>query len=229
MILAAEMRSKASALHIVAGAIDAMLQSAAVASDILAAHGATAGTDVTGFGLLGHLNEMLTASRPMPVSTPPRSPRSTARSPSSSKASPVHCTSATCRRSPLSKTPTRIPPLAKLLIDPQTAGGLLAGVPAEARGAVLAELQRRGYRAAEIGVVMAQSGASPVVRLDPCSPRRRRSARAMKLPSVDRVLVAAPRLIAEYGRSLVLDAVRVAIAERRGRTGRRNPEHRRRR
>ncbi len=37
----------------------------------------------------------------------------------------------------------------------------------------------------------------------------------MRLPSVDRVLLAAPELIAEYGRSLVLDAVRNALAERR--------------
>lgn len=37
----------------------------------------------------------------------------------------------------------------------------------------------------------------------------------MRLPSVDRVLLAAPGLIAEHGRSLVLDAVRAALAERR--------------
>jgi L-seryl-tRNA(Ser) seleniumtransferase len=37
----------------------------------------------------------------------------------------------------------------------------------------------------------------------------------MRLPSVDRVLLAAPGLIAEYGRSLVLDAVRNVLAERR--------------
>jgi L-seryl-tRNA(Ser) seleniumtransferase len=37
----------------------------------------------------------------------------------------------------------------------------------------------------------------------------------MRLPSVDRVLLAAHELIAEYGRSLVLDAVRNTLAERR--------------
>ncbi|HEX3884831.1 MAG TPA: L-seryl-tRNA(Sec) selenium transferase [Stellaceae bacterium] len=37
----------------------------------------------------------------------------------------------------------------------------------------------------------------------------------MRLPSVDRVLQASPELIAKYGRSLVLDAVRAALAERR--------------
>ncbi|HEY1798525.1 MAG TPA: L-seryl-tRNA(Sec) selenium transferase [Stellaceae bacterium] len=37
----------------------------------------------------------------------------------------------------------------------------------------------------------------------------------MRLPSVDRILLAAPELVAEYGRVLVLDAVRGALAEHR--------------
>src|SRR5258708_3009627 len=61
VILAAEMRGKAAARSVEA-AIAAMLQPAPAASPCLASHGATACTDVTGFGLLGHLMEMLTAS-----------------------------------------------------------------------------------------------------------------------------------------------------------------------
>src|SRR5437763_8348194 len=61
VILAAEMRGLAAA-RMVSGAVAAMLQPAAAASACLAAHGATACTDVTGFGLLGHLLEMLGAS-----------------------------------------------------------------------------------------------------------------------------------------------------------------------
>jgi selenide,water dikinase len=57
--------------------------------------------------------------------------------------------------------------LAALLIDPQTAGGLLAGVPADRVADCLAELQRLGYRAAEIGIVAPPSGDKPRVWLDP--------------------------------------------------------------
>ncbi len=45
-----------------AGAVDSMQQSSASAAEVLRAHGATACTDVTGFGLLGHLAEMTRAS-----------------------------------------------------------------------------------------------------------------------------------------------------------------------
>src|SRR5437764_3670787 len=61
VILAAEMRRRAAA-RVVTEAIAMMLQPAAVASACLAEYGATACTDVTGFGLLGHLLEMLAAS-----------------------------------------------------------------------------------------------------------------------------------------------------------------------
>ena len=42
-----------------AGAIASMLQSSGPSSTILIAHGATAAIDVTGFGLAGHLIEMV--------------------------------------------------------------------------------------------------------------------------------------------------------------------------
>ena len=61
----------------------------------------------------------------------------------------------------------RDPALAALLLDPQTAGGLLAGVPAGRASACLSELRRLGYRAAEIGVVAPASGKTPRVFLDP--------------------------------------------------------------
>lgn len=46
-----------------AGAVEAMQQSSGEAADCLRQHGATGCTDVTGFGLLGHLAEMTRASQ----------------------------------------------------------------------------------------------------------------------------------------------------------------------
>ena len=111
--------------------------------------------------------------------------------------------------------PTRTSPLAALLIDPQTAGGLLAGVPAERAAPASPSCARLGYRAAEIGRCrMPVSGAAPRVSTSIAgaaapagcrSPRNDRGARrACGLPSVDRVLRSdAATLIERYGRALV--------------------------
>src|SRR5262249_13771344 len=61
VILAADARGLAPA-RVVEGTIATMVQSAAPAVACLLAYRATACTDVTGFGLLGHLLEMLRAS-----------------------------------------------------------------------------------------------------------------------------------------------------------------------
>jgi selenide,water dikinase len=171
VILAAEMRLKAAA-RIVEGAIATMLQPAAAASSCLASHGATACTDVTGFGLLGHLTEMLTASgadaRVDPEAIPALdgAPELLAAGLTSS----LH----TANVAALSVLAGNGAPaaLAALLVDPQTAGGLLAGLPAEDADACLDELRHHGYRAAIIGDVIARGGERPQVHLEAdCSHR----------------------------------------------------------
>jgi len=166
VILAAEMRGKASA-RTVAAAIDTMVQPAALAAMVLAEHDATACTDVTGFGLLGHLNEMLAASEADTRLDPSAIPALDGALALFGQGleSSLHASNLSALASLVDADPTS--PFVKLLIDPQTAGGLLAGVPAERAGQCVAELRRRGYRAATIGVVEPQDGAAPRVRLDP--------------------------------------------------------------
>jgi selenide,water dikinase len=166
VILAAEMRRLAPA-RVVTAAIGTMLQPAAEASACLAAYGATACTDVTGFGLLGHLLEMLTASDADVLLDPDRVPVLDGAMTllHEGLASSLHAGNSIALSS-LTGEAAQDPALAALLIDPQTAGGLLAGVPADRATDCLAELQRLGYRAAEIGVVAPRSGGKPRVSLE---------------------------------------------------------------
>jgi selenide,water dikinase len=166
VILAAEMRGRARARD-VQQAIAAMLQPAAAAAAIFAAHGATACTDVTGFGLLGHLLEMLAASGADARLDPGGIPALDGALDliAAGIASSLHAGNLSALASLVEADPHA--PLAVLLIDPQTAGGLVGGIPSEQAAACLAALLVAGYRAAEIGVVDALSGAKPVVRLDP--------------------------------------------------------------
>ena len=165
VILAAEMRGRVRA-RLVQGAIETMLQSAASASAIFAAHGATACTDVTGFGLLGHLLEMLRASSVDARLDPENIPALDGALDliAAGVASSLHAGNQSAFA--VLADADRNSPLAALLIDPQTAGGLLAGVPAERASSCLAELCAAGCHAAEIGVVDPRNSAGPTVRLD---------------------------------------------------------------
>jgi len=167
VILAAEMRRLAPA-RVVSAAIEVMLQPAAAASACLAAYGATACTDVTGFGLLGHLLEMLTASKADAQLDPDRVPALDGAMTllRQGLTSSLHAGNS-CALGALAGEAAQDPALSALLIDPQTAGGLLAGIPAERTADCLAELRRLGYRAAEIGIVAPASGAKPRVWLEP--------------------------------------------------------------
>jgi selenide,water dikinase len=170
VILAAEMRRRAGA-RVVEGAIAAMLQPAAAASGCLAAHGATACTDVTGFGLLGHLVEMLTASGVDARLDPDAVPAldGALELLGQGLASSLHSANVAALSALAGSAG---PALAALLVDPQTAGGLLAGIPEACAAACLVELHRLGYRAAAIGVVDGRTGDRPLVRFDPgCADR----------------------------------------------------------
>ena len=143
--------------EVVAGCYASMLRPLAKASEILSPH-ATAMTDVTGFGLAGHLLEMLDGagkSARVDLAAVPTLPGAEALA-----ASGIASTIAPANRA-LCLGRIKVPNTARaaLLYDPQTAGGLLATVPAAKADAVLAALAQAGECAALIGHV----GDGPVM------------------------------------------------------------------
>jgi selenide, water dikinase len=152
VIMAAEMQW-AAAGDIVAGAMAQMLQSQALAAQILRPV-ARAMTDVTGFGLAGHLSEMLASDAlgaEIDLSALPLLPGA------EDLAGLGHASSLLPDNRAALGEMLDAPDSARafLLLDPQTAGGLLAAVPMDQAKALVTELRGIGYAAAAIGHVTA--------------------------------------------------------------------------
>ncbi|MGE0260657.1 MAG: selenide, water dikinase SelD [Alphaproteobacteria bacterium] len=164
-LFAADMRGRAKGVWIDA-AVDSMLVSSSLAAAVLRDHGATACTDVTGFGLLGHLTEMLKASgraAVLDLGALPVLPGA-AETVAAGLFSSLQPANLRLRR--ILSNPERVAgnPLYPLLFDPQTAGGLLAGVPAARAEPCIAALRAAGYAAAAmIGRVEDAGGAPEIV------------------------------------------------------------------
>jgi selenide,water dikinase len=145
--------------------IDAALQSMVVSNRLgaqcLFEHGATACTDLTGFGLLGHLVEMTRPSgvdAELNLSALPLLDGAeecvAAGIVSSLQSANVRLRRALRNQEAMIKHP-RYP----LIFDPQTAGGLLASVPVDRANACIAELRALGYvKTVAIGRILAQGG-----------------------------------------------------------------------
>lgn len=158
-LFAADMRLHAKGRWIT-GALAAMLQSNREGAACLRRYHATACTDVTGFGLLGHLVEMTKASDVDAELHLPQIPfldgaQETVRAGIFSSLQPQNIR---LRRAVRDLDVVAAAPDYPLLFDPQTAGGLLATVPAEHVEECLAELKSLGYQeAAVIGTIQAPS------------------------------------------------------------------------
>ena len=166
-LFAADMRYRARGRWI-ASAVRSMLQSNCEAARALLAHGVTACTDVTGFGLLGHLVEMLKASDvdaeldldALPVLD---GAEETVRAGILSSLQPQNVR---LRRAVVNPPDAGADPRFALLFDPQTSGGLLAGVPAAEAESCVRDLRARGYAVSTIiGTVMPRSDQSQMVTL----------------------------------------------------------------
>lgn len=151
ILFAAAMRRKASAPSVLA-AIEELRRSQAEASRILLEAGATGATDVTGFGLVGHLHEMVMQSgvaAELDLAAIPLfdTVLDLARQGVASSVLPQNLALAGSLSGSLDAAELAV------LCDPQTAGGLLAGIPAANANDCLRALRAAGYRAAMVGRV----------------------------------------------------------------------------
>ncbi len=169
-LFAADMRGKAKARWI-DEALAAMTQSNRAAAECLRRYRASACTDVTGFGLIGHLVEMVKASGvdvELDVASVPAFAGAieTVRLGIFSSLQPQNVRlRRALRNSSAAARDERFP----LLFDPQTAGGLLAGIPAESATQCVAALHDLGYAdAAIVGRVLPRSDAlEPITLAEP--------------------------------------------------------------
>lgn len=155
-IMAAEMRGLAKG-DWVANAYDLMCQPQAQASAILGR--ANAMTDVTGFGLAGHLLNICEASQTGATLTLADIPVMTGAQELARQG--VRSSLFEDNRAAMPMLPES--PAHDLLFDPQTAGGLLAAYPAELAEAALDQLRAQGYEAARIGQITDQGGVITVL------------------------------------------------------------------
>ena len=133
-------------------ALTYMLQSNRTAATILRSFAARSCTDVTGFGLLGHLQEMLAASQSSASVSMDAIPVMEGAQYCSLQGIQSTLFTANKQASQCQYYTGQHPNYA-LLFDPQTAGGLLAGIPAEHADECLHALTDAGYIAAQIGMV----------------------------------------------------------------------------
>ncbi|MFM2035330.1 MAG: selenide, water dikinase SelD [Pseudomonadota bacterium] len=151
-------------------ALESMVQSNQAGARILLAHGATACTDLTGFGLLGHLVEMTKPSgvdAELDLSALPVL-QGAEYCVSAGVASSLAPANVRLRRALRNQADFVRHPRYPLLFDPQTAGGLLASVPSEQADACVTALRAAGYpHTAIIGRILpAGEALEPVLLRD---------------------------------------------------------------
>ncbi|MCC5872223.1 MAG: selenide, water dikinase SelD [Gammaproteobacteria bacterium] len=155
-------------------ALACMLLSNAAAVARLREHGATACTDVTGFGLLGHALEMAQASACGVEIHPDRVvplPAALAAMDAGIVSSLQAANEDVMAMVELGKGLRPGEAMVRLLCDPQTCGGLLAAVPESQASACVAALRSAGFVHADIvGSVIEAADPGTVMRLTRFSP-----------------------------------------------------------
>lgn len=165
-LFAAQMQARADGRDI-AAALATMQQGNGAAAAIARSCGATAMTDITGFGLAGHLLEMLgegLAARISLASLPVYAGAVAAMEAgifSTMQAANRDLAKAHCAAPPAAG------PEAELLYDPQTCGGLLIALPAARADDALAQLLDSGHQAALVGEVWERADGESAIHVYP--------------------------------------------------------------
>ncbi len=180
-LLAAHMRARLKSRWLF-GAVAHMVQSNREAAQIIQQFGARAATDVTGFGLIGHLVEMVRASDVDVTLDLAAVPLLDGLMETMALGiySSLQPQNVRLRRAIRNLDTAAADPRFPALFDPQTAGGLLTAVPASQADACLAALRSAGYdHAAGIGSVMARGATleSITINLGDVLKRERESVR----------------------------------------------------
>lgn len=171
-LLAADMRYKASH-NWMKSALEQMLKSNKKVARCFAKYNATSCTDITGFGLAGHLMEMLSEEKievELNLSEIPAL-EGALECLERKIFSSLHNDNKLATNDIFNYEAFAHQPKTELLFDPQTAGGLLASIPDEKAEECLAELRDEGFCGARaIGRVSKLDAAHPAITLKGTAP-----------------------------------------------------------
>lgn len=158
------LKAGAVGADVIDAAVASMLRTNAEAARVATAAGATAATDITGFGLLGHLRSLIETSDvdvDIEVAAVPLLAGA------QDLVAAGHVPGGTRRNlawiSQRLDAGSYAEDVLFLLADPQTSGGLLFSLPADAAAAAVAQLQASGHTAAIVGQARPGGGATRLV------------------------------------------------------------------
>ena len=166
-VLSTAMKAGLAKAEDFAAAVESMAMLNRVAGELIAQSGAHACTDITGFGLLGHLSELAGASgvsvrlfaERIPLLSGALELAGMGLLPAGAYANQEHLSGSVQFSDGIPRA------LRDLFFDPQTSGGLLAALPAQRADALAGSLQSQGVTACVIGEVLDAGEHSILVTL----------------------------------------------------------------
>jgi selenide, water dikinase len=169
-VIATAAKNDACDPAVLEGAVQSMLRLNRVAAEVAQEAGATGATDITGFGLLGHAAEMVAASgagltvwsRDLPLLPGALALAERGTFSGGMERNRRYLEEAFGARGRLRIDPAVPEPLAKLLCESETSGGLLFAVDPERAVVVRDGFARRGELVWEIGLVTTEPGLAVV-------------------------------------------------------------------